>query len=172
MSEDKMRKILDLVRRTGDRVVVVDGEGPAKEAFVVMGIDKYEKILSSNKQEGRKIKGLTEEQLIDKINRDIALWKAEQEEEEEEKEQPEEENMYYYPEREEELPASLREEKEQEGEREKEKEQEDNIFEKFIREQQKYGEKEKDPKPERTAGGNEWKIPFDVKAEADEVEDL
>lgn len=42
--------------------------------FVVMSLDDYEKIIV-NKSE---VRGLTEDELLDKINRDIAIWKSEQ----------------------------------------------------------------------------------------------
>lgn len=38
-----MRRILDLARRTGDRVIVTDPEG--KEAFVLLSLDAYEALL-------------------------------------------------------------------------------------------------------------------------------
>lgn len=70
---NQLKKALDLVRRTGDKLMVADSSGD--EAYMVMDLDSYERILDQ-KAEARP---LTEEQLIDKINRDVALWKAEQE---------------------------------------------------------------------------------------------
>lgn len=39
-----MRRILDLARRTGDRIIVTDPEGA--EAFVLLSLDAYEALLS------------------------------------------------------------------------------------------------------------------------------
>src|SRR3989344_7086826 len=41
----QLRRILDLVRRTGDRMIVTDPEG--KDAYVIMGLDQYERLLGS-----------------------------------------------------------------------------------------------------------------------------
>jgi len=46
----------------------------SEDPFVVMNLDEYEK-LSLGRSE---IRGLTENELLDKINRDIAIWKSEQ----------------------------------------------------------------------------------------------
>ena len=40
---DQFRRILDLVRRTGDRMVVTDPEG--NDAFVVMDLESYEQMI-------------------------------------------------------------------------------------------------------------------------------
>ncbi|KKW32427.1 MAG: hypothetical protein UY77_C0024G0011 [Candidatus Uhrbacteria bacterium GW2011_GWA2_53_10] len=40
----QLRRILDLVRRTGDRMIVTDPEG--EDAYVVMGLPQYEALLS------------------------------------------------------------------------------------------------------------------------------
>lgn len=44
----QFKRILDLVRRTGDRLVVTDPDG--EEAYVVMGLEQYEEILSGAEQ--------------------------------------------------------------------------------------------------------------------------
>lgn len=70
--QNQLQKVLNLVRKTGDKIVVFDNENP-DNAYVVMNIDEYEKILLGK----NKVKGLTENQLLDKINGDIAIWKSE-----------------------------------------------------------------------------------------------
>jgi len=72
--QNPLQKVLNLVKKTGDRIVVFDNENP-DNAYVVMNIDEYEKILFGKKE----VKGLTENQLLDKINDDIAIWKSENE---------------------------------------------------------------------------------------------
>jgi len=73
MSE--LNKIINLIKKTGDRCVVLDSQG---NSYVVMSLKDYERIVF-NKSE---IRSLTEDELLDKINREIALWKAVQEESE------------------------------------------------------------------------------------------
>ena len=60
-------KLINIVDRTGDKVVFFT-EG---KAYVIMPLNQYEATL----QQG-KIGNLSEQGLIDKINRDIAMWKA------------------------------------------------------------------------------------------------
>ncbi|MFW5888173.1 MAG: hypothetical protein ACOCVY_00460 [Patescibacteria group bacterium] len=195
---DNLKKAFSLAKKTGDRVIVIDS-GADSDAFVVMNIDEYEKILSYKETYDQEIKGLTEDQLIDKINRDVALWKSEQQEEEDKEravsresrygdpEEEEEENMYYYcePEPEPELkfdpirnyPYSGSEEEAKKDSDSKEKESgeesiEESIFEKFNREQKEYSQEESDESAGKNRlGGNDWKIPFDVKAGADEIKE-
>lgn len=42
---DKLRRILDLIRRTGDTMVVTDPDG--EDVFVIMDIEQYEGILGN-----------------------------------------------------------------------------------------------------------------------------
>ena len=71
----QMDKVLELATKTGDKVIVMsDNHDP----YVVMTIKEYEALLQGSSA----VDGLTEEQLLDKINRDIAVWKSAQEVEE------------------------------------------------------------------------------------------
>jgi len=88
MISPELKKILNLVKKTGDSVIVYDAQ-ETEETFVLMDFNSYEKMnskelkleekpgdLSIQKQiEDPKIKNLTEEELTDKINREISLWK-------------------------------------------------------------------------------------------------
>lgn len=69
-----LQKALKLSQKTGDRLIVFDSRGET-EPFVVMPIDKYEDLVGLEEP----IHELTEEQLLDKINRDIASWRAHKE---------------------------------------------------------------------------------------------
>ena len=71
--QDQFQKAIKLAKKTGDRLIVFD---PAKSdlAYVIMALDEYER-LALKKSE---VRGLTEDELLDKINRDIAIWKSEQ----------------------------------------------------------------------------------------------
>jgi len=95
MFPEQLKKILSLAKKTGDRVVIFDANAP-DDSYVVMGFDDYAagfntveetKIsdrqaaplntpvsagLSDNSQEAE---NLTEEDLTDKINREISMWK-------------------------------------------------------------------------------------------------
>jgi len=75
--EEQFKRIIKLIRKTGDRFLVLDPNEP-ENAYAIMNLDEYEKI---NENKGD-LRGLTEDEMIDKINRDIALWKNDSEEEE------------------------------------------------------------------------------------------
>lgn len=68
----QMEKVLDLAAKTGDKVIVLSD---SHEPYVVMTIKEYEALLHSPSS----VKGLSEDELLNKINRDIAVWKASQE---------------------------------------------------------------------------------------------
>lgn len=71
----QLKKAISLSQKTGDRLIVVDSSGQ-NDPFVIMPIDQYEHLLGQEEV----IHELTDEQLLDKINRDIATWKARKEE--------------------------------------------------------------------------------------------
>ncbi len=66
-----LQKAMNLAKKTGDRVMVVD-TAMSEEAFVIMSIDEYEKLVIGYSE----VRNLTEDELLDKINRDIAIWKS------------------------------------------------------------------------------------------------
>ena len=73
-------RILKLAQKTGDRVIIYDKyEG---NHFVLMDIDEYEYFSEDSFDAKSNVVGLSETQLIDKINRDIAIWRANRELEE------------------------------------------------------------------------------------------
>lgn len=72
MLHSKLQKAFNLSKKTGDRLIVFDGL-TANDAYVVMSLEEYEK-LAIGKSE---VRSLTEDELLDKINRDIAIWKSE-----------------------------------------------------------------------------------------------
>ena len=67
----KLQEILDLARETGDRLIVVDQVG---EPYVVMNLASYRQLL----REESKVAKLTEEELLEKINRLVSSWKSSQ----------------------------------------------------------------------------------------------
>lgn len=66
-----MDKVLDLAAKTGDKVIVISDN---HEPYVVMSVKEYEALLHGPSS----VKNLSEDELLDKINRDIAIWKASQ----------------------------------------------------------------------------------------------
>ena len=67
-----MQKLIRLSKKTGDRLIVFDDNNP-EDSFVLMGVNDYEKLVIQKSE----VRGLTEDELLDKINRDIAIWKSE-----------------------------------------------------------------------------------------------
>ena len=63
-------RLINLARITGDRLIVHQPD--AGNDIVIMSVDEYETLLD-DKQD---VRTLSERQLIDKINRDIAIWRA------------------------------------------------------------------------------------------------
>jgi hypothetical protein len=70
---DQLQRFIDLVNKTGDKLVVFDKQNPDK-SFVILAINDYERLAGT----AEKSLGLTEDELADKINGDIAIWKNEQ----------------------------------------------------------------------------------------------
>ncbi|PWB38432.1 MAG: hypothetical protein C3F02_03700 [Parcubacteria group bacterium] len=69
----KIDEVLDLAHRTGDKVIVVS---EFHDPYMIMSVKEYEALLHRSSP----IKDMTEDQLLEKINRDIAVWKASQDE--------------------------------------------------------------------------------------------
>jgi len=96
MLPEKLQELLKLISQTGDRLVVFDASTP-DESFVLMDLDSYRKIvnlpsqptlkpLANNSSKQAELlpnladfepssENLTEEDLTDKINREISMWK-------------------------------------------------------------------------------------------------
>jgi len=104
MFPEQLKKILELVKKTGDRVVIYDGAQP-DDSYVLMDLDAYAALAD---QTGKPAPvrpatpaqpratapapqnipspsipvapaNLTEEDLTDKINREILMWKNKEE---------------------------------------------------------------------------------------------
>ncbi|WKZ24426.1 MAG: hypothetical protein QY321_02305 [Patescibacteria group bacterium] len=67
---DHIQRLIDLINKTGDKVIVFDKAEPEK-SYVVCGLRDYEEMIKRS----LKTESLTEDELIDKINSDIAKWK-------------------------------------------------------------------------------------------------
>ena len=67
-----MQKVFDLINKTGDRCIILSET--RDDAYAIMSLTEYERLALGNTQ----ITDLTEDQFLDKINRDIAVWKSQQ----------------------------------------------------------------------------------------------
>jgi len=72
-----IKKVLEIINKTGDRCIIVSEN--SDEAYAIMSLVEYERIMIGKSE----ISKLTEDELLDKINRDIAVWKSQQKEVEE-----------------------------------------------------------------------------------------
>jgi hypothetical protein len=64
-----LQRVLNLAKKTGDNVIVFDSLKPER-SYVILAINKYEDLL----EEAGYQDFLTEEEMTDKINRDIEPW--------------------------------------------------------------------------------------------------
>lgn len=67
--EQGLQRVLNLAKKTGDNVIVFDSLNP-DNSYVILAINKYEDLL----EEAGYQDFLTEEEMTDKINRDIDPW--------------------------------------------------------------------------------------------------
>lgn len=68
------KKVIDLIKKTGDKCIVLDEEG--EPVYVLMTFGDYQALVFG--KSAPEVAGLTENELLEKINRDIAAWKAAQ----------------------------------------------------------------------------------------------
>jgi hypothetical protein len=74
MTQEQLKKAINLAKKTGDKLIIFDSPD-TDQAAVVMSLDEYEKIAIKKSE----VRNLTETEFVDRINRDIAIWKNEQE---------------------------------------------------------------------------------------------
>ena len=88
MFPEQLKKILQLIKQTGDRVIIYDGANP-DDSYVVMDVNHYLKTVTMNphknsekddfieekKEKTAPKSDLTDEDLTDKINQEISMWK-------------------------------------------------------------------------------------------------
>ncbi len=67
------QKLVNLLKKTGDKAIILDESG--EPGYVIMTVADYEELILGKSG----VSGLTEAELLDKINRDIAIWKDSQE---------------------------------------------------------------------------------------------
>ena len=70
--QESMKKVFELINKTGDRCIVVSPD--SDEVYVILSLQEYERLVLGKAQ----VSELNEDELLDKINRDIAVWKSQQ----------------------------------------------------------------------------------------------
>lgn len=69
MKQNQLDRIIKLVRRTGDRFVIMDKE--TEEVMVMVNLSEYENLLNDTTP----MEELEEEEMLNKLNHDIARWR-------------------------------------------------------------------------------------------------
>ena len=64
-----LQKIINLIKKTGDKAIILDENG--EPSYVIMTLFDYERLILGKAG----VAGLTEDEFLDKINRDIEIWK-------------------------------------------------------------------------------------------------
>jgi len=85
MNSDLLKRVLEIVKKTGDKFVIADEAGGG--AYVVMELADYEKLLagspkknfsaSAGSSRGELVKDLPEEEILSRINQEIRSWQDE-----------------------------------------------------------------------------------------------
>ena len=73
MTGDSFEQVKKLMRIIGGKAIIVENDKPS---FVMINVDEYLNFESTKNEVG------SESELIDKINRDITVWKSKQKEKE------------------------------------------------------------------------------------------
>lgn len=73
MRQNQLDRIIRLVRRTGDRFVIMDKE--TDQTMVLMNLDEYENLLNDTSC----LENLEEEDMLNKLNHDISRWQVQKE---------------------------------------------------------------------------------------------
>lgn len=79
MFPQPFKKILKLIKKTGDKVIVYNEHEP-ENSFVLMNLDKYDELITENSSDKKQLKianvpDLTGDDITDRINCDISTWK-------------------------------------------------------------------------------------------------
>lgn len=77
MNSKDFSEVLELLRDSGGKYIIVED---GKPSHVLMDIKEYKKMTSNS--DSVSIEDMSKEELIEKINKDIAFWHANQSEEE------------------------------------------------------------------------------------------
>lgn len=73
-------RLIDLAKQTGSKLIVHDPiEG---RDLAILSIDEFERLALAGKSDAFDFRGLSGSEMLDKINRDISVWRARREEDE------------------------------------------------------------------------------------------
>lgn len=84
MKSSQIERVINLVRRTGDRCVIMDNS--SEDVLVMMDLKDYENLLDGDSDK-KKLEDLSEREMMNKVDRDIAYWRSLHPEEEMEPEE-------------------------------------------------------------------------------------
>ena len=70
MKKLQLDRALELTRRTGDKFLIFDRE--TDEIFSLLSLDDYENLLSGREP----VEDLSEREMLDRVNRELANWRA------------------------------------------------------------------------------------------------
>jgi len=71
-----LQKIVNLIKKTGDKAIIIDQNGDPM--CVVMSVDDYEDLAMDSFDFEYNSEGLTEDEILDRINRDMDFLKESQ----------------------------------------------------------------------------------------------
>ena len=79
MFPKQLKKILKLIKKTGDGVIIYNENEP-DNSYVLMGLEKYGNLVEENAGDKNKLKvantlDLTTDDITDRINCDISTWR-------------------------------------------------------------------------------------------------
>ncbi|MCX6781502.1 MAG: hypothetical protein NTW66_00020 [Candidatus Magasanikbacteria bacterium] len=84
MNSKQLKRLFNLIRETGDRLIIADNE--SDDVFAVMSLPEYENLAQLRKMDWtpdevpalipRQIGDLNEQEMLEKINHDIADWRG------------------------------------------------------------------------------------------------
>lgn len=79
MFPKQLKKILKLIKKTGDKVVIYNENEP-DDSYVLMDLERYENLVAEKGDSKNKLKiadnlDLTTDDITDRINCDISTWK-------------------------------------------------------------------------------------------------
>ena len=162
--QNYLQKAIKLAKKTGDRLIIFDTNEP-ENTMVLIPVNDYEKLIIGRSE----VRGLTEDELLDKINRDIAIWKSDNEFQENQLNNKNFLNKN----------NNLTTKRFEEDFGDFSEEEEDDLFY-YEDEEEEEGDDEKDYNLKEAAAheneeqrlenrGNLWRIPKDVEASAEEI---
>ncbi len=73
MKSSQIERVINLIRRTGDRCVMMDNS--SDDVLVMMHLHDYENLLDGDSDK-KKLITMSEREMMDKVDRDMAYWRS------------------------------------------------------------------------------------------------